>query len=96
MCINANCQVPECQCTGDMVPEPDGALAVCSTYVVCVYDAFLQNLASSDAGAQGEGADLMNAQAMCQAGIDMNSMTLGNALIGCIAASCASQCVVQQ
>jgi hypothetical protein len=79
-----------------MVPDPDGALALCSTYVQCVYVAFLQNLASSDAGTQGEGADLMNAQAMCQAGIDTTSIQLGNALIGCIASSCVSPCVVQQ
>ncbi len=79
-----------------MVPDSDGALGPCSTYVECVWAAFLQNLASSDAGAQGEGADLMNAQAVCQAGIDMTSMQFGNELIGCIASSCASSCVPQQ
>lgn len=96
MCIDGNCQQPQCQCTSDMVPDSDGALGPCSTYVECVWAAFLQNLASSDAGAQGEGADLMNAQAVCQAGIDMTSMQFGNELIGCIASSCASSCVPQQ
>jgi hypothetical protein len=98
MCINANCQQQECQCTGDpiMVLQDAGAVPACAAYAECVYVTFLQLLAANDAGTQSESADLTTAQAACQAGIDMSSIQLGNALIACIASSCVTPCVMQQ
>jgi hypothetical protein len=83
-----------------MVLEDAGAVPLCAAYTQCVYVTFLQNLASSDAGTQGEPQDLMEAQAACAANFisssSMSSFAMGNALIGCIASNCVTPCVVQQ
>jgi hypothetical protein len=91
-CIAANCAVPQCQCLTDTttVTVDDAGEPACGAYAGCVYPTFLMNLATSDAGAAGLGTDLMNAQASCAGSFSMGSIGLGNALIGCIASSCAA------
>jgi hypothetical protein len=94
-CIATNCAQPQCVCLTDtnVVTVDDAGEPGCGAYAGCVYTAFLTNLALSDAGAAGEGADLMAAQTSCAGSFAAGSIASGNALIGCIASSCASSCV---
>ncbi len=94
-CISSNCQAQECPCTADTNStfEDGGAVPACGAYSQCVYDTFIQNLESSDAGAMGEAQDLQEAQSACVGNVPSASIAMGNALIGCVASNCAGQCV---
>ncbi len=94
-CIATNCAQAQCVCLTDtnVVQVDDAGEPGCGAYAGCVYTAFLTNLATSDAGAAGEGADLMAAQASCMSTFAAGSISSGNGLIGCIASSCESSCV---
>ncbi len=86
-CIAANCAQPQCVCLTDTntVVVDDAGEPGCGAYAGCVYTAFLTNLATSDAGLQG---DLTSAQSSCMGSFATGSIASGNALIGCIATSC--------
>jgi hypothetical protein len=94
-CIATNCANAQCVCLTDtnVVQVDDAGEPGCGAYAGCVYTAFLTNVATSDAGTAGEGADLMAAQASCAGSFAAGSISSGNGLIGCIASSCASSCV---
>jgi len=94
-CISTSCAQAQCVCLTDtnMVTVDDAGEPACGAYAGCVYTAFLTNLATSDAGAAGEAADLTAAQASCAGSFPSASITDGNGLIGCIASNCAASCV---
>jgi hypothetical protein len=101
-CIASSCGAAQTACIQDcnMVPDPnsDASVPACGAYAVCVYSAFLTNLSAyvMDAGQSvGEPADLAAAQAGCAGSFASTSTGSGNALIGCIAGMCATQCVGQ-
>jgi hypothetical protein len=94
MCIATSCAQEQCTCLTDtnMGSVDDAAAPECAVYAICVYETFLTALATDDAGSA---ADLTNAQASCATSTSApsSSTALGNGLIGCIATSCATQCV---
>jgi hypothetical protein len=95
ICIRADCAQPQCQCLADtnMVTMDDAGEPACRAYAGCFYTAFLTNIATSDAGAAGFGADLAAAQSSCAGSFPAASIFAGNSLIGCIASSCSAECV---
>jgi hypothetical protein len=97
MCIDASCSQPLGSCCSDpnVVVQDGGDAAACGVYATCVDYRFLTLLLGSDAGARGESSDLNQAQALCASNLPVSSITLGNQLIGCVASSCATQCVGQ-
>ena len=90
-CIDTDCAVPQCDCLSDanMVSQGGSPEPACAIYVVCLYETFLQELATSDAGAS---ADLTAAQAACAGSLPMSSIMEGDSFIGCIANSCTTEC----
>lgn len=94
MCVAANCAQQQCVCLTDtnMATLGDASAPACGVYAICVYQAFLTALATSDAG---ESADLTAAQAACAGSLPQASITDGNGLIACIASACTTQCVGQ-
>jgi hypothetical protein len=88
-CIATNCSAAQTTCLDDcsMVPQDDASVPACGAYAVCVYSSFLTKLQTSDAGLA---ADLTAAQTSCAGTFSPSSTGPGNALIGCIASSCAS------
>jgi hypothetical protein len=88
-CIATNCSAAQTTCIEDcnLVADGDASAPACGEYAVCVYSAFLTNLATSDAGLA---TDLSSAQTSCAGSFAPASIASGNALIGCIASSCAS------
>jgi len=95
-CLAANCGQEECSCIDDpnVWPIDDaGTVApACDVYVNCVYPEAIQLLLTTDAGVV---SDFTTGESDCASGggFPSSSVSLGNSLIACLAASCTSECI---